>query len=267
MPIDSSIIYTLAEEQLNAGERVRLAFGGDSMLPTLCETDTIVLEPLTDEPHLGDVLLFHHMGHRVVHRLVAVKDGLYILQGDNNLGTEQVHREDLLARVISVKHCDGREVASTSRIWRRNSRWRMLCSSIKRLFVRWFGRDGRRQLRPWYFVALAILMWAPMGGVPLDNYMLGLRMDHLLHASVFLPCALFLYSPSWRKWVVWLTAIGVGVTTESVQALLPYRGFDINDMIANFLGVTLGFAMIILVRRGVRRRHQYPVPEKRGGCR
>ena len=96
---------------------------------------------------------------------------------------------------------------------------------------------------------LALLMWAPMGGVPLDNFVLGLRTDHLLHASVFIPCSLFIYDLYKRKWAVWPTAVAVGVLTESVQALLPYRGFDINDMIANFLGVSLGWAIIMIVKR------------------
>lgn len=97
-------------------------------------------------------------------------------------------------------------------------------------------------------------MWAPLGGVPLDNFVLGLRMDHLLHASVFIPCSLFIYSPYWKKWAVWLTAVAVGVLTESVQALLPYRGFDINDMIANFLGVSLGWILILIVKHKHQKR-------------
>ncbi|MBR5093083.1 MAG: S24/S26 family peptidase, partial [Bacteroidales bacterium] len=82
MQIDSQLIYNLAEERLAAGERVKLAFGGTSMLPTLRDTDTIVLEPLADEPTVGDVLLFHHEGRRVVHRLVSKRGNVFILQGD-----------------------------------------------------------------------------------------------------------------------------------------------------------------------------------------
>ena len=54
---------------------------------------------------------------------------------------------------------------------------------LKHLAVRWLGGKGRKQLRPWYFFGLAFLMWAPLNGVgiPLDNFVLGLRMDHLLH--------------------------------------------------------------------------------------
>ena len=264
MQIDSQIIYNLAEEQLASGERVKLAFGGTSMLPTLRESDTIVLEPLADEPQVGDVLLFHHEGHRVVHRLVATQDDTYILQGDNNIGTEQVHRGDLLARLVAVQHADGREVTTDSRAWHRSSQRRLRQSKAKRLAVRWLGRTGRRQLRPWYFGLLAFLMWAPLNGVgiPLDNYILGLRADHLLHASVFIPCTLFLMdlkrvhhsSLITHHLAIWLIAVAIGLLTEWGQYLLPFRKFDVNDLVANAIGVTLGWVVILLIRR--RLHHQ-----------
>ncbi|MBO7101623.1 MAG: VanZ family protein [Bacteroidales bacterium] len=264
MQIDSQIIYSLAEERLAAGERVKLAFGGTSMLPTLHGSDTIVLESLADEPRVGDVLLFHHEGRRVVHRLVKIKNDIYILQGDNNIGTEQVHRNDLLARLVAVTHADGREVTTDNPKWHRSSRCRLSISKAKRLAVRWLGHTGRRQLRPWYFGLLAFLMWAPLNGVgiPLDNYILGLRADHLLHASVFIPCTLFLMdlkrvhhsSLITHHLLVWLLAIAIGLTTEWGQYLLPFRKFDINDLIANSLGVTLGWMVILLARRRLRHR-------------
>ena len=97
-------------------------------------------------------------------------------------------------------------------------------------------------------------MWAPLNGVgiPLDNYLLGLRMDHLLHASVFVPCGIFwmdFFRGRRRSWWTWLAAVGTGLLTEGGQYILPYRGFDVNDLIANFLGVSLGWAAILLLRR------------------
>lgn len=262
MPIDSQILYALAEEKLAADERVWMAFSGTSMLPTLRASDTILLEPLHDEPRVGDVLLFHNHGHRVVHRLVETKGETYILQGDNNIGTEQVHRNDLLAKLVRVKHRDGREVEVASRTWQRAGRLRLLISALRRLSARWLGKRGRRQLRPWYFALLAFLMWAPLNGVgiPLDNYILGLRADHLLHASVYIPCTLFLMDlykrlgTKGQKWAVWATAVCVGLLTEWGQYLLPFRKFDINDLIANAIGVTLGWLVLLIFLRCYRRK-------------
>ena len=99
-----------------------------------------------------------------------------------------------------------------------------------------------------YFVALLLLMWMPVRtGIPLDNFVFGLRLDHLLHASVYLPCAYFaggLLNVSRRR--AWLYSLLLGVLTESMQYLLPYRGFDINDMLANAVGITVGASLCLL---------------------
>ena len=97
-----------------------------------------------------------------------------------------------------------------------------------------------------YFAALALLMWLPLNGaVVLDNFVFGLRADHLLHASVYLPCVFFLQRLSgWPGKRSYAVALGIGIFTESVQYILPYRGFDVNDMLANAVGITLGFAFL-----------------------
>lgn len=226
MTIDNETYFALVEEQLATGGQVRIPLVGTSMRPTLLAGDVIGLEKAKNVA-VGDVVLFRHEGRHLLHRVVSIDGDRYTMKGDNCAACETANREDIVAKMVAVekKH------------------------PLKHLAVRWMGHKGRKQLRPWYFLALAILMWAPMGGVPLDNFVLGLRTDHLLHASVFIPCSLFIYDLYKRKWAVWPTAVAVGVLTESVQALLPYRGFDINDMIANFLGVSLGWAIIMIVKR------------------
>lgn len=235
MKVGNEIFFAAVEERLAAGERVKITLVGTSMQPTICEGDAVTLEPATGNPAVGDVVLFRYRGQHLLHRIVAIADGVYTTLGDNCVNTESCRREDIVARLVEVE--------------RHNP--------LKHFVLRWFGHRGRKQLRPWYFGLLAILMWAPLNGlgIPLDNYIFGLRADHLLHASVFIPCALFLWDmfgfpvTGGRKWAVWATAVAVGLLTEGVQYLLPYRGFDINDLVANALGVTLGWAVILLIRR------------------
>lgn len=226
MKVDNETYFALVEEQLATGGQVRIPLVGTSMRPTLLAGDVIVLEKAKNVA-VGDVVLFRHEGRHLLHRVVSIDGDRYTMKGDNCAACETTNKEDIVAKMVAVekKH------------------------PLKHLAARWLGHKGRKQLRPWYFLALALLMWAPMGGVPLDNFVLGLRTDHLLHASVFIPCSLFIYDLYKRKWAVWPTAVAVGVLTESVQALLPYRGFDINDMIANFLGVSLGWLIILIVKR------------------
>lgn len=256
MNIDNSIFFALAEEQLAGGQRVKMSLRGISMLPTLREEDVLMLEPLAGEPQVGDVLLFRYGGGHIVHRLVKREDDTYVMQGDNCYGAEKVGRKDIVARVVEVMRPDGHVVATDSTEWQRISRRSLRRKHVKNLVIRWFGRKGRRQLRPWYFAFLAFLMWAPLNGIgiPLDNYILGLRLDHLLHASIFIPCTLFLMDVIGKRWLVWLAAVSIGLFTEGVQWLLPFRGFDVNDLIANALGVTLGWMIILAIRNKRNRR-------------
>ena len=229
MKVSNEIFFAAVEERIEAGERVRITLVGISMRPTLIEGDVLTLEPLSCNPTQGDIVLFRYHGRHILHRIVAIENGVYTLRGDNSVTFESCRREDIVARVAKVeKH-----------------------NKLKHIAVRWLGHKGRRQLRPWYFAALAILMWAPLNGlgIPLDNYILGLRADHLLHASVFIPCALFLWDIIGTKWLVWLVSVAVGLVTEGGQWLLPYRGYDVNDLVANAIGVTLGFFVILIVRR------------------
>ena len=192
MTIDNETYFALVEERLAAGERVKIPLVGTSMQPTLVEGDLLFLESPKSSPKVGDVVLFRYRGRHLLHRIVAIEGDRYITRGDNCTTNEVAGKEDVVAILVEVERRNG----------------------LRHFLVRWFGHKGRRQLRPWYFLGLAFLMWAPLNGlgVPLDNYVFGLRMDHLLHASVFVPCVLFLwdlYGLKGREWASWATAVAI----------------------------------------------------------
>lgn len=255
MQVANEIYFAAVEEQLSEGRQVRLLLSGTSMQSALHPGDELTLAPMEGEPRVGDVVLFRYAGRHLLHRVVAVDGDQVTLQGDNCYTCERCRRQDIVGRLTAV-----RGMATDGPEWQRLSRRSLRRKGIKNFAIRWLGRKGRRQLRPWYFAALTFLMWAPLNGVgiPLDNYILGLRADHLLHASVFLPCAFFLMDlfrragerlrPSGRA-RTWLVAVAIGLLSEGVQWLLPWRGFDINDLIANTLGVTLGWLVVLAVLR------------------
>ena len=168
MKIANETYFALVEEQLAAGGRVKINLIGTSMRPTLIAGDELTLES-AGEVAVGDVVLFRYMGRHILHRIVAIEGDHYIMRGDNCISNEIVGREDIVAKLVAMRQHN----------------------KLKHWVVRWLGHKGRKHLRWWYFAGLAFLMWAPLNGVgiPLDNYVLGLRMDHLLHASVFIPCA------------------------------------------------------------------------------
>lgn len=244
MNISNVDFFAAVEQMLHKGLKVTLTVKGVSMLPTLHEGEVLTIAPLHDDPKVGEILLFRCSDTYRFHRLVELlPDGRCKFQGDNVLTPEVVDRRDVVARLYSVGQAPY-EVLATSAKFRRRSR-RGVAHRRHKCLVHWLlSRRGRAKLRPWYFLLLAILMWAPLNGfgVPLDNYVLGLRLDHLLHASVYLLCPFFLTGiKGVRPWLVWLLALCVGLLTESVQYLLPYRGYDVNDLIANAMGVTLGW--------------------------
>lgn len=250
MEIENSIFFATVEERLREGDRVSIVLRGTSMQPLLREPDKVTLAPLDREPRVGDVVLFRYGKEHRLHRIIAIDGDEVTMQGDNCYVCEHVRRGDIVARLVKVTRRSGKQIEVDSAEWQRLSRLSLQRKAARNTGIRWLGRRGRRQLRPWYFAALAFLMWAPLNGVgiPLDNYILGLRADHLLHASVYLPIALFLMdlTPRRRWWLLWIASIAIGLATEWGQYLLPFRKFDINDMVANMIGVTLSWLAIII---------------------
>lgn len=53
-----------------------------------------------------------------------------------------------------------------------------------------------------------------------------------------------------------LTGLLFASTTEGLQYFLPYRAFNINDLLANLLGVMLGFAVLILYHFTTKNRNR-----------
>ena len=83
-----------------------------------------------------------------------------------------------------------------------------------------------------------------------DVFVVHIRLDHLLHAVLFIPWA-FLYLVTFRpvKWneqlLLVISGLLMAFATEGVQYFLTYRSYNINDMIANWMGVVLGIGLVV----------------------
>jgi VanZ family protein len=85
-------------------------------------------------------------------------------------------------------------------------------------------------------------------------FVVSIRLDYLLHCLVYIPLVFFacidkelnaLRLPF--KTFGWVIVIFTfAIVTEWVQFFLPYRAFNINDLIANALGVLIGFLIITI---------------------
>lgn len=72
-------------------------------------------------------------------------------------------------------------------------------------------------------------------------YLLQIRGDYFFHALMFLPWAFFGIKMSKQtfKWIISGVLFALG--SEGIQYFLPYRAFNINDIVSNILGALLGF--------------------------
>jgi len=107
-------------------------------------------------------------------------------------------------------------------------------------------------LLPLYVLVIVLVHVIPLGTdmAALNKIeVLEIRLDYLLHALAFLPWAVILwlvYGVSFRnnniaKVLLWLLAgIMFAAAAEYVQNFLPYRAFNINDVLGNITGVVLG---------------------------
>lgn len=104
-----------------------------------------------------------------------------------------------------------------------------------------------------------------------DNYTMSIRWDYLLHALVYLPLPLLLalgirkgsgehiVKPGPREleplktgavqyWIrIIIYSLLITVLLECLQLVIPYRAFNINDLLANGVGAVLGFLLLAVL--------------------
>jgi VanZ family protein len=95
--------------------------------------------------------------------------------------------------------------------------------------------------------------------IPLDNSthlekitIIHFRADHLLHVAIFIPWAFFCIRQLKKNllpWFVW--GILYAAISEGLQCLVPYRSCNISDMLANMIGVVVGFIIFVSIRKTV----------------
>ncbi len=104
-----------------------------------------------------------------------------------------------------------------------------------------------------FLLLVAALIPLGMGTTLNNNYVLQVRSDYLLHALFYIPLPGILLLSRWGRRGGWIPVIllssVVVVLFESVQLLIPYRAFNINDLFANGVGVVIGFTLYLLFRK------------------
>lgn len=256
--IPNELLFREVEAAISRGESVTIPFNGRSMEPLLLQgRNTITLSPLSRDVRVGDVVLFRYRGTWILHRIDRIEGQNVTLQGDNCYSKEKVTKSDIVALLTGVNYKDGRTIETGSDHWISMSRKAVRHNKRRNAVLRFIDPKVRRIAHPIYFLLLLLLMWAPMGfmGLPLNSFVFHLRVDHLLHALLFVPCSWMLIDclPMKKQWL-WLPSVGICVIIELGQLLLPYRGFDITDMVANIVGVVFGWSIFMVARKLMRSR-------------
>jgi len=114
--------------------------------------------------------------------------------------------------------------------------------------------ENNAKLLLWiYLVAMLLLVVLPINSPEKstlnDNYTFGIRWDYLLHAIVYIPLPVLLaLNKKINFWIGLLLALILASGFEFMQMALSYRAFNINDLVANLIGVGLGVFLLLILR-------------------
>lgn len=103
-----------------------------------------------------------------------------------------------------------------------------------------------------YIVLLIFQSIVPLGSsLRLDQIsVLDFRADHLVHVALFIPWAFFCIKLNKYLPICFCWGLLVASASELVQYVLPYRSFNISDMLANIIGVAAGFLFFVPFLKG-----------------
>lgn len=87
---------------LESGGEFRMYPKGTSMLPLIKQgRDSVVLVKPEKAPAKGDIIFYlRENGQYVLHRIVGIEDGRYVLCGDNQIGLEKGIKEEQIIGVV-----------------------------------------------------------------------------------------------------------------------------------------------------------------------
>jgi VanZ family protein len=85
-----------------------------------------------------------------------------------------------------------------------------------------------------------------------NNYLLNIRWDYLLHALIYIPLYPLLLLSQRNKsktkinLILLTLSIIIAISLEAIQYIIPWRAFNVNDMVGNVVGVGIGIITITI---------------------
>lgn len=109
------------EEVLASGGEFRLFPRGTSMLPLIVQSrDSVVIRRDTEIPARKHDIAFYRRndGHFVLHRVMDIRDGEYIMCGDNQTLLETGIKKEQIIAYVSEIHRKNKVIKKTNRAYR-----------------------------------------------------------------------------------------------------------------------------------------------------
>lgn len=134
-------LMNLVRDRVAAGQSVRwLPFRGISMLPMLRQgKDEVEISPLPDVLQKYDLPVYQYpSGKYVMHRIVDVREGYYICNGDNLLQMEKIPRDWMIGLVTAFIR-NGKRIEVTDPAYRLYCRFWVASRPIRHVWKRGIG--------------------------------------------------------------------------------------------------------------------------------
>jgi hypothetical protein len=102
-----------------------------------------------------------------------------------------------------------------------------------------------------YLLTVISLLVIPFTDLGMDEYIFGIRKDHYVHATMFLPFMGYFWitNKAQQSKIDFLKCYAEGIFfaafCESLHYFIPYREFDIHDFFANITGISFGLIVFL----------------------
>lgn len=136
-------LWPIIKEKLSSGAKVRIVPGGISMLPLIVpERDSVELEAVPEKLKKYDVVLYKRpSGMFVLHRIVGIRDGKYVMCGDNEMSRECGIEHDAVKARMSTVIRNNKEISVKSLKYKLYSRVR-----VKTQYIKWIIKRIKRKI-------------------------------------------------------------------------------------------------------------------------
>jgi len=155
---------------------------------------------------------------------------------------------------------------------RNNKQQTLLCQGFGRVKQRTTNKEQEtknvKSILFTYIAVLILLAVLPINGtnsILNNNYLLNIRWDYLVHALVYIPLVPLIIivqiktgrnvqlhgraTLSFRTLNIIIISLLYAFSLEGIQYFLSYRAFNINDMVANGVGVILGSIFYLILKK------------------